>query len=206
MANAVTYTQSPFNKSRKDKFIMVFSLPAALYKIISKTERTENKIIPDTMQFSVYGNVVPNVSIPAINTRYAGQTQVHSSHSRDPYEPNRVNFTIDNRFNNYWVIYSWLNLLNDDKEGIYDKDELTSPVSGPKRNVTGQLPNMEYRSDITIYGLDEYNKRIVEFTYTNAFPTNLGGITYNYRDGGEIESEFTYSYSQFLVKPITEYV
>jgi hypothetical protein len=206
MANAVTYTQSPFNKSRKDKFIMVFSLPKALYKIVSKFERTENKIMPDTLQFSVYGNIVPNVSIPAIETRYAGQTLSHSSHSREPYEPNRVNFTIDNRFNNYWVIYSWLSLLNDDEKGVYDVNDITEPVVGLPRSINGQNPNMEYRSDILIYGLDEYNKRIVEFKYTNAFPTNLGGINYNYRDSGEIESEFTYNFSQLLVKPITEYV
>lgn len=202
MSNAVTYTQSPFNKSRKDKFLLVFSLPKALLKISKNIERTDTTILPDTLQFSVFGNIVPDISIPAINTRYAGQTLAHSSHSREPYEPNRVNFTVDNRFNNYWVIYSWLNLLNDDKTGVYDPDQLAESIRGANR--VGQ-PNMEYRTDISIFGLDEYNKKIVEFVYTNAFPTNLGGINYSYRDGSEIESEFTYSYSQLIVRPVLDF-
>lgn len=191
MGNDVSYIQSPFNKSRKDKFIMVLTIPAVLRQISSKFERSENTIIPDTLQFSIYGSIVPPVEIQPVNVRYAGQNLAITSHSRETYTPNTVNFTIDNRFNNYWVIYTWLNLLNNDKEGIYDKDDRL-----PNR------PRLDYRTDISVYALDEYNKRIVEFLYTAAFPTSLGGISYNYRDSSELESEFTYSYSQLLVKPV----
>jgi hypothetical protein len=206
MANQVTYTQSPFNKSRKDKFTMVLSLPGALLQKASKFNRGTDTILPDTLQFSIYGNIVPEINVPAIETRYSGQTLTQSSHSRTPYEPNTVNFTVDNRFNNYWVIYTWLNLLNDAKEGGYDIDGITSkePIGNNKLLSFGS--NYDYKSDITIFGLDEYNKRVVEFKYIQAFPINLGGISYNYRDGGEIESQFTYSYSQLIITPITEFV
>lgn len=202
MANDISYIQSPFNKSRKDKFLIVLNFPQALKNISSKFERDESTIIPDSLQFSVYGSVVPSVDIPPVNVRYAGQTMTVSSHSRQPYEPNTVRFTVDNRFNNYWVIYRWLNLLNDDKEGIYDETNLTAPVIGGDRSKLKTNPNMEYRSDISIFALDEYNKRIMEFLYTNAFPVNLGGIEYSYRDSGEIESSFSYGYSQLIVKPV----
>jgi hypothetical protein len=202
MANAVTYTQSVFNKSRKDKFLLSISLPPALLKIKSKFERDEDKVMPDALQFSVYGSVVPQIEIPPVNIRYAGQTLAASSHSRPVYEPNTVGFTVDNRFNNYWVIYTWLNLLNGDTEGIYDTKGLTQPIAGGDRRRPEYVPNMEYRSNISIYALDEYNKRTVEFVYTDAFPISLGGIQYSYRDAGEIESSFTYSYSQLIVKPI----
>jgi hypothetical protein len=191
MANDVSYIQSPFNKSRKDKFLMVLTIPVVLRQMSSKFERSENTIMPDTLQFSIYGTIVPTINIPEVNVPYAGQNLAISSHARQVYQPNTVNFTIDNRFNNYWVIYSWLNLLNHDKEGIYDRDDRL-PVR----------PKLDYRSDITVYAVDEYNKRIVEFLYTDAFPTSLGGINYNYRDSGELESEFTYSYSQLIVKPV----
>ena len=36
MANAVDYTQSPFNLSRKDKFLLVLDVPQALKKITTK--------------------------------------------------------------------------------------------------------------------------------------------------------------------------
>jgi len=202
MANDISYIQSPFNKSRKDKFVIVLNLPNALKSISSKFERDESTVIPDSLQFSVFGSVVPSVDIPPVNVRYAGQTMTVSSHSRQPYEPNTVRFTVDNRFNNYWVIYRWLNLLNDDKEGIYDETNLTSPIIGGDRSKLKAHPNMEYRSDISIFALDEYNKRIIEFLYTNAFPVNLGGIEYSYRDSGEIESSFSYGYSQLIVRPI----
>jgi hypothetical protein len=202
MSNEISYLQSPFNKSRKDKFSLVFSLPAPLRKIISKYDRGEAYISPDTMQFSVYGAVVPSVDIPPVNVRYAGQTLAASSHSREVFAPNTVNFTIDNRFNNYWVLYSWLNLLNNDKTGVYDENELVPIIQGGDRNKLKQNPNLEYRSDISIFALDEYNKKTVEFIYTNAFPISLGGINYNYRDPSEVESSFSYSYSQFIVKPV----
>jgi len=54
----------------------------------------------------------------------------------------------------------------------------------------------DYQTDLTIYGLDEYNNEKIKFTYTKAFPTDLGGINYNYREDGEIESSFTFVYSQ----------
>jgi hypothetical protein len=193
MANEVAYIQSPFNKSKKDKFLMVLSLPQALRDISRKFERTDQTILPDTLQFSIFGAIAPAIEIPAVQTGYAGQTLSHSSHARTPYEPNTVNFTVDNRFNNYWTIYTWLNLLNDDSKGIYDLKGQTVP-----------RPNLDYRANITVYALDEYNKRVAEFLYTDAFPTALGGISYSYRDATDIESSFTFSYSQLIFKPIFE--
>ena len=191
MANDVTYIQSPFNKSRKDKFLMVLTLPRVLREMTSKYERSEHSIMLDTLQFSVFGAITPTIEIPAINTRYSGQTLAHSSHSRTTYEPNTVSFTIDNRFNNYWVIYKWLDLLNKDTTGGYDSDGRTT-----------KGPNLDYRANISVFALDEYNKKVAEFVYTDCFPTALGGIEYNYRNGEEIESSFTYSYSQFIIRPV----
>jgi hypothetical protein len=203
MSNAVTYTQSPFNKSRKDKFLLVLNIPAALRNIASKFERNKNTIIPDSLQFSVYGSVVPDIKVPSASVRYAGQTLAQSSHSREPFPPLTVNFTIDNRFNNYWVIYKWLNMLNNDSKSGYDQEHLTVPTAS-LTNPDSNTPNYQYRATISIFALDEYNKRIVEFVYKDAFPTNLGGISYSYRDGAEIETDFTFEYSQLIVAPVTD--
>mgnify|MGYP006966036111 CR=1 FL=1 len=203
MANNVTYTQSPFNKTRKDKFLLVMDIPKALKQIASKFDRTANTILPDTLQFSIFGTVVPDISVPGIQTRYAGQTLAHTSHSRDPYPPININFTVDNRFNNYWVIYTWLNMLNNDKTGIYDQHNLTAPtISIPNPGAANSY--FQYKTTVSVFGLDEYNKRVVEFKYTDAFPTALGGINYSYRDGGELESNFTLNYSQLQITPISE--
>ena len=97
--------QSFLNKSRTDKFTLVFSLPPALRKIDSKTDRQTYNVNEDAFQFSVYGAVVPTLDVPALQIPYAGSNLYNSTHAREPFPPVTVEFTIDNGFNNYWVLY-----------------------------------------------------------------------------------------------------
>ena len=196
MADISNFVQSPFNKSRKDKFILVLNTPYALRNISSNFNSGANSIIPDSLQFSVFGSIVPDIRVPSASVRYGGQTFAQTSHSREPYPPLTVNFTVDNQFNNYWVIYTWLNLLNNEKTGIFDQNGLLPEV---KTHPNNSKPLYDYKTNISIFALDEYNNRTVEFIYTDAFPTNLGGIDYSYRNEGEIETNFSFEYSQLLV-------
>jgi len=179
------YTQSVLNKSHVDKFRLVFQLPNALKKINKHDERNNATVIQDSMQLSIYGTVVPAITVPALEIRYSGSTLYNSTHSKNPYPPVTVNFTIDNQYNNYWTIYKWINLLHDEYTGVYDSSGLVQDDRFK-----------DYQTDLTIYGLDEYNNEKIKFIYTKAFPTDLGGINYNYREDGEIESSFTFVYSQ----------
>jgi hypothetical protein len=178
-------------------------IPVALKQIASKFERTSQTILPDTLQFSVFGTVIPDISVPGVQTRFAGQTLAHTSHSREPYPPINISFTVDNRFNNYWVIYTWLNTLNNDTVGTFDSRKLTDATRSAI-NPYSTESHFQYKTTVSVYGLDEYNKRVVEFKYTDAFPTALGGINYSYRDSDELESSFTLSYNQLIVTPISE--
>ena len=184
-------TQSVLNKSRLDKFLLVFELPPSLkdINVRDQGDRNSKNVMRDTMHMSVYGAVVPELTVAAIEIPYGGSNLYQSAHARDPYPPVTVNFTIDNEFNNYWVIYKWLNLMHDQKTGIYNQDGL-----GDDDNFTN------YQTSMTLYGLDEYENRRIEFTYTKAFPTILGNIEYNYRTTGEIEASFTFVYSQLHTK------
>ena len=188
-----TYSQSPFNKERKDKFVLVVPTPKILREDISKNVRRDDFVNPDSVQFSIYGSVIPEVSVPEIELRYSGQNLHVTSHNRPTYPPIEVNFTIDNRFNNYWFIYSWLDKLQDDKLGYFNSS---------KDLKNGTVVEDLYMANFTIYGLDEYNKKVVQFNFTKGFPTKIGGINYSYRDPGEIESSFTLAYSQFSVNLI----
>jgi hypothetical protein len=184
MANTNIYKQSVLNKSRVDKFRLVFQVPNAL-KGSSGINRSNSTVIQDSMQFSIFGTVVPTITVPALEIRYSGSTLYNSSHSKSPYPPVTVNFTVDNEYTNYWVIYKWLDLLHSQREGIFDEN-----------NVIGDNIFTDYQTDLTIYGLDEFENEKIQFTYTKAFPTDLGGISYNYRESNEIESSFTFVYSQ----------
>jgi hypothetical protein len=179
-----TYNQSYLNKSRADKFRLVFSVPVALRNLV-KTKRSNEFINESSIQFSIYGTTVPAITVPALEIRYSGSTLYNSSHNKNPFPPVTVNFTIDNEYNNYWVIYKWLDLLHDEELGYFDAN-----------NLIRDDRFKDYQTDITIYGLDEFNNERIKFTYTKSFPTEVGQINYNYRDGPEIESSFTFVFSQ----------
>jgi len=181
--------QSLLNKSRVDKFILSFQLPNALKKIAKKDDRSTATIQENKFQFSIYGAVVPAINVPAIQIPYAGSNLYNSSHAKQPFEPVTVNFTVDNEFNNYWVIYKWLNLMHDQKTGLFDADQLISDDNFA-----------DYQTDMTIFGLDEFDNKRIEFTYKKAFPITLGGINYNYRESAEIDSSMTFVFSQLHTK------
>lgn len=191
--------QSQLNKSRFDKFILVLNLPPILRD--SNTNnlnvRTKELIQKDSIQFSVYGSVIPTIQVPEVEAPYAGGTYKLSSNSRPPYDNITVDFTIDNKFNNYWVIYKWLDILSDDDGIIYNATEVTD-TGRQTYKLNPKLQPQAYQTNFTIYGKDEFDGNIVKFTYTKAFPVSLGSIKYNYRETGEIETNFTFAFSQFL--------
>jgi hypothetical protein len=185
--------QSPLNQAAKDKFLLVFDLPPIL-KTFSKTyERNNSTVLPDNVQFSIWGTSVPEITVPGVETRYAGSTLYVSSHSKNSYPPVSIDFAIDDQYNNYWCIYQWLNLMHDQKTGQYDE-----------RQVFVDANFNDYQTDITVYGLDEYGKKKIKFVYKKAFPTTLKGIEYNYQATGDmrITSGFVFLYSQLHVELI----
>lgn len=188
-----TVQQSILNKNRKDKFLLVLNLPDVLKKInkISSGDRDTSFLNQDSLQYSIYGSIVPSVTVPSIALPFAGQVAQYTSYNRPEYPPVSVNFTVDNGYNNWWVLWKWLNLINNSYAGYYNADDILDPNS--------KLTN-SYQTNITVYGLDEYNNKKIQFTYTNAFITGLGEISYNYRESDQIESSFTFSFGQLKVE------
>lgn len=193
--------QSQLNKSRLDKFLLVLDLPAVLKNNDTSrlNQRGKDYTNRNTLQFSVYGSIIPPSIVPAVEAPFAGGTYKLSSNSRPAYPEITVNFTIDNKFNNYWVIYRWLDILSDDKDIAFNASNILT--SNPNTTVLPKsLQPQSYQTDFTLYGKDEFDTNIIKFTYTKAFPVALGGIDYNYREAGEIETSFTFAFSQFLVE------
>jgi len=185
-----TVQQSILNKNRKDKFLLVLNLPPIL-KTVNKTyqnSRASNSLNLDSLQYSIYGTVVPETVVAEVDIPYSAQTAKFTSYTRSAYKPITVNFTVDNGFNNWWVLWYWLNVINDSSQSTYNYDGLISPEKIADLN--------NYQTNITVYGLDEYNNKVIQWDYIKAFITNLGEITYNYRDGEQIESSFTFAFSQ----------
>jgi hypothetical protein len=200
-----TVNQSQFNKSRLDKFLLVLNLPPVLKDINKQNlgSRNNTVIIENSLQFSVYGAVVPSIQVPAEDIYYGGQNFKISKHTRPVYENVSVNFTIDNEFNNYWVLYKWLDLLNDEELSKFNGKDIANTVSNiPASNTNGRStsPSSLYQADISLIALDEFDQGKVKFIYTKAFPVSLGGINFNYRTPGEIETTFEFAFSQLKVE------
>jgi hypothetical protein len=182
--------QSVLNRSGKDKFILVLDLPHVL-----KKQSLENKLIDiDPLQISVYGSIVPNIQVTPVEVRFGGQSVNVTSYSRPNYPPLTVNFMVDNSFKNYWILWKWLSILNDPKLSYYTGTP-TSLEKDRDRYEKGNLK--EYQTNLSIFSLNEYNQKSMEFKYYNAFITNLGGITYNYREPELIETTAEFQFSQF---------
>ena len=180
--------QSMLNKSRADKFLLVFDIPPILKEFNKKFNQDNKSIISDSVQFSIFGTAVPEITVPATETRYAGSTLYVTSHSKNPYPPVSVQFNVDNEYKNYWVMYQWLNLLHDQYTGTYNARGINA--DDPDENFK------DYQANLTIYGKDEFNNNRIKFTYTKAFPTTVDKIDYNYQTADEITSGFTFVYSQ----------
>ena len=193
-----TYQQSMLNKSRADKFLLVFDIPPILKTFNSNwvEEPNNQSIISDTVQFSIFGTTVPEITVAAVDNRYAGSTYYVSSHSKNPYPPVSVKFNVDNEYKNYWVMYQWLNLLHNEKSGVYNAREIDALGGGVS------LPLDQYQTNLTVYGKDEFNNNRIKFTYTKAFPTTIETIEYNYQAANEISSGFTFVYSQLHTEVI----
>jgi hypothetical protein len=181
--------QSILNKASVDKFILALNLPPILKSIDSRTLSTKRFINLDALQYSIEGTVAPAINIQSNTIPFAGQNLEVTSHKRDPHQKTRVRFTVDNRFRNYWVLWKWLDILNDTKRGIANADKLSSVSLKPTLH--------DYQTDISIFTMDEFNKPVVEFKYYKAFITSLDGIEVDYQNNGQIVCSFEFAFSQF---------
>lgn len=182
-----TSQQSQLNVTRKDKFKLVVDIPNILKPILKKENRFCNGGNLERLQMSVWGFIVPDIQVNKIEQAYAGQTLKFGGLSRPSYPPVNINFTIDNRFDNYFIIYKWLDIQNDETLSQFD-------YKGLNPNSKGLL--CDYSSIFSIYALDEYDKPTARWDYIGAFPTLLGSINANYRETTELECNFSFEYSQ----------
>jgi hypothetical protein len=178
--------QSHTNRSQIDLYQLILDLPPCLKKLNTTSKRECELICFDAIQYSIWGVALPQVTVPSLGVGVLGEQVKVSSLKREPYDPISVNFTIDNHFNGYWVIAKWLDLMNDDVTGLYHGTHSKS-----------------YMADFTLLVLDEYRKSVVEFTYHDAFPTNLGEINFSDRDNNEVNSTFTFEFN-YLTTRLTE--
>ena len=182
-----TSQQSQLNVTRKDKFILVINVPDILKPILKKENRFCNGGNLERLQMSIWGFVVPELQVNKLEKPYNGQTLKFSNLSRPSYPAVNINFTVDNRFDNYFIIYKWLDVQNDESFSQFD-------YKGLNPNSNAHL--CDYSSIFSIYVLDEYEKPTARWDYYGAFPTVLGSVNASYRESNELECNFSFEFSQ----------
>ncbi len=193
--------QAPLNKNRQDKFILVLNLPEGIKNIVDNITRNTNRIDANSLEISIAGAVTPTISIPEKTVPYGAQTIKVSSHTRPAYESLNLDFKIDNEFKNYWAIYKWLDIINDIKTGNFNEDDIIKYKSAQElSSPSQQLPI--YSSNLTVFGLDEYENRKIQWDYIGAFPTKLAEIKWNYAISEEITSSATFEFTRIEAKLI----
>jgi hypothetical protein len=189
--------QSTLNRISADKFLLVLNLPY----ILKEKSKTDRRINIDPLQMKVKGIVVPTINVPHVGLPYKGQTYNVSSHARPEYPPIELQFPIDNKFYNYWIIWVWLDLLNGVYTSLYGgtPDEKWSP-----REVLKSGINLEYQTDLSLFILDEYNNKIVEFTYYNAFPTVLSPLNLDYQTTTPINAACSFVFNRLSMDLVSQ--
>jgi len=186
--------QAILNRSRSDKFSFVLDLPKALKE---QYDAILQKIYSaDQIQFTTYGSPVPNIKIPELSVPFGGQVYNASSLSRPAYTPLTLKFLIDNGYQNYWALWKWLNLFNDSENSTTN---LTSPLGEINQKIYLKNGMSDFTSNFSLFALDEFNNKIIEFKYTNAFITSLSPIEYSFQTSAEITCNATFAFNQLNI-------
>lgn len=146
-------------------------------------------ITKDSIDFSLTGVNIPQITTKSQNLRYAGSSINISSHVRDPYDPVTIKFKIDNEFTNYLTIYEWLNFIYNGRVGYFDANGITKDHS-----------IASYQTNMSVIALDTYKNPIVQWIFTHAFPTTLSSIDYNYQTSEELECTATFLFAQMFIR------
>lgn len=192
MSDIYDVIQSPLNKTLEDKFMFVMNLPECLKNVQSKyiKELSEAGVNKNAISWSLTNVQIPRESIKAESMAYAGGHHYISSHVKTPYDPLRIEFKIDNKYANYFTIYEWMNLIYHEKKGYYDGDNIAN----------GKIGSQIYSTSLAVVGTDEYDNPIIQWSFTNAFPTELTSIKLDYQNTGEITCSCEFVFSQMYIK------
>lgn len=182
-----TTQQSQLNVTRQDKFQLVMDIPNILKPLLKKENRVCNGGNLERLQMSIWGFVVPEIKINVSDKPFGGQTLKFSGLSRPAYPTVNIRFTVDNRFDNYFILYKWLDIQNDDTRSSFDGKNLQPDSKALLEH---------YSSTFSIYSMDEYNKPTARWDYLNSFPVSLGSIEANYRESKELECNFSFEFNQ----------
>ena len=206
--------QSLLNKASSDKFQLIITVPEVLKQFNTNNVRSPNFISADSLQFSCIDATVPAQSVKKIDVPYSGQKMPVTSYTRDAQPEVTINFTVDNNYNNYHFIWTWLDGLNHCKESIPTDNYYTIRAQPGFKTRMSMDPKgdepfeidvkdskythsfFDYQTTMRLIAMREYNEPIAEFTYTHAFVTELGELKFESKSSSQLSCSFKFAFGQ----------
>lgn len=188
--------QSILNSTKVDKFVLVLDIPEVLKGAVDPV--LQDIIKADSLQFTTYGSPVPKVTIPAIALPYGGQTSYTSSFIREKTPSLNLKFQVDNGFQNYWLLWKWLNFFNDIDNSSSEVTKGNGLLFNKDISLTN--PTYKYLTNFVLYGLDEYNNKIIAFRYKDVLIVSLGEINFTHQESSIITGSVEFVYNQLKIE------
>lgn len=164
-------TRYNLNNAHSDKFELVFP-PFPIMDTLGEARE---------FSMNIFDSVMPGMSIPTQEEHWMGALH-HRPMDNIEFQPYNVSFVVDENWENWYFLFKWLNFINNNKDNFANrKSDLTIN------------PNILLRGN--------FNNLIMKITLFNAFPTELGEVSLNYRNGQEfLESSFTLLYDYYEIE------
>ena len=161
------------NKSSPENFELLFPVLPTLDNI-----RESN-----SLAMNIYASVLPSISLDSKEHNWMGGV-VHMDAGAISFEPWFVNFLIDDDFNNWKILYNWMNYINNNK----DRYGRARP---------------DYVVDATLNVLNNMREPIMTVNFKNIWPNMLGQVEMSYREGEMVLSSNTnFMYDRYEIETI----
>lgn len=136
-----------------------------------------------SLSMNIFSSVLPTISLDTKEVNWMGGKAQYDSGGMS-YEPWYVNFLIDDDFNNWKILYNWINYINNNKD-----------TYGRARS--------DYVVDATLNILNNMREPILTVNFKNVWPNMLGEVSMSYREGEMVlSSSVNFYYDRYEIETI----
>ena len=152
------------------------------YQLIFPKIPTEESIsAANPLLLNIFSTVIPSLSIVEEDLRWQGN---RTKRALIPlvFEQWSVNFVVDSLFENWHIIFKWMEYINNNNDKIAEFHK-------------------NYSVDASLAITDNYRQGVLGIRFVSVWPTTLGEVNLSQREGDvQIESSIGFNYDYFVVE------
>ena len=154
-----------------------FSFELVFPKLPGEVEITAN----EELAINIFGAVIPGLNMDTVEQNWQGG-KVQNATGMLTFEPLNIQYMVDSKFLNWYLLYKWMTFINNNKDKYIDNP-------------------LDYSVDATIRIVNNFQEEAFRIFFTNVWISTLGEVTLSYREGETIlESTADFAYDRFEVR------